>query len=187
METKLFIPVLLGTTRKERKSEHVANWLVDHLSTYKGVEIQLFDVRDFDFSGDEGESLKDQNPDWRDAVTRADGLIIIAPEYNHGYPGSLKMAIDILFSEYNHKPVGIVGVSAGGFGGTRVIENLLSVLREVGLVTSSVDLQVSRVGNAFAEDGALLDDKLPERADRFIHELLWLAQSLKWGRDNLED
>lgn len=66
---------------------------------------------------------------------QADGIVIVTPEYNRGYPGLLKYVLDTNLKEYIHKAVGICGVSAGGFGGARVIENLLPVLRELGLVT----------------------------------------------------
>lgn len=66
---------------------------------------------------------------------RADAFVLMAPEYNHGYPGLLKHVLDTNLKEYIHKAVGVCGVSAGNFGGTRVIENLLPVLRELGLVT----------------------------------------------------
>jgi hypothetical protein len=68
-------------------------------------------------------------------VNRADALVIVAPEYNHGYPGLLKHVLDTNLKEYIHKAAGIVGVSAGIFGGARAIQNLIPVLRELGLVT----------------------------------------------------
>lgn len=61
--------------------------------------------------------------------------MLVVPEYNHGYPGLPKHALDTNLKEYIYKAVGVCGVSAGGFGGTLVIENLLPVLRELGLVT----------------------------------------------------
>jgi NAD(P)H-dependent FMN reductase len=61
--------------------------------------------------------------------------VLVVPEYNHGYPGLLKHVLDTNLKEYIHKAVGICGVSAGGLGGTRVIQNLLPVMRELGLVT----------------------------------------------------
>ena len=58
----------------------------------------------------------------------------MTPEYNHGYPGLLKHALDMNLKEYIHKAVRICGVSAGPFGGARVIENLAPVMRELGFV-----------------------------------------------------
>ena len=93
------------------------------------------------------------------AVMRADALVIVTPEYNHGYPGLLKHALDTNLKEYIHKAVGIVGLSAGPWGGTRAIENLLPVMRELGLVTIFWDVNFSSVRKAFDHaTGALLEN-----------------------------
>ena len=90
-EPKLFIPVLLGTPRKKRESQDVAEWVCSQLRQREEIETQLFDVCDFKLPHDHyGQEIKDQFPEWRDAIIRADGLVIVTPEYNHGYPGSLK-------------------------------------------------------------------------------------------------
>jgi hypothetical protein len=87
--------------------------------------------------------------------------------------------------EYIHKAVGIVGVSAGPFGGTRVIENLLPVMRELGLVTIFWDVNFSSVQNVFSEDGALRDQSYLRRIDKFVAELIWMATTLRYGREHI--
>jgi NAD(P)H-dependent FMN reductase len=116
---------------------------------------------------------------------RADGLVVVAPEYNHGYPGILKHALDTNLKEYIHKPVGLCGVSAGGFGGTRVIESLVPVMRELGLVTIFWDVNVSGVQKVFDASGQLLDPTLPRRVDKFLAELTWMARVLRYGREQV--
>ena len=69
-------------------------------------------------------------------------------------------------SEYIHKAVGIVGVSAGGFAGARVIQGLLPVTRELGLATIFWDVNIGIVGKVFTEDGRLLDEAVVRRSDR---------------------
>ena len=76
----------------------------------------------------------------------ADGLVIVAPEYNHSFPGLLKHTLDSCLSEYIHKAVGLVGVSAGPFAGIRVVQGLLPVMRELGLVTIFWDINIGQVG-----------------------------------------
>src|SRR2546430_15014963 len=121
-ETKLFIPILLGTVRQNRESEKVAKLLFAKVSVHPEIETVLLDPRAMNLPmDDEGENLKFKNPQYRNAIMRADGLIIVSPEYNHGYPGSLKRTLDILLKEYIHKAVALVGVSSGSWGGTRVI------------------------------------------------------------------
>ena len=84
-------------------------------------------------------------------------LVIVTPEYNHSFPGLLKHVLDSCLKEYIHKPAGIVGVSAGPFGGVRVIQDFLPVLRELGLVNIFWDVNFGNVGKVFDESGNLLD------------------------------
>ncbi len=130
----LFIPIILGTARKGRRSENAARFMFEQTKGRAGVETEFVDVAKIPMRLDDaGEQMKD--PGFSALVTRADALVVVTPEYNHGYPGLLKHALDMNLDEYVHKAVGICGVSAGGFGGTRVIEALLPVMRELGLVT----------------------------------------------------
>ena len=118
-------------------------------------------------------------------MRRADALVLVVPEYNHGYPGLLKHVLDTNLKEYIHKAVGICGVSTGGFGGTRVIENLLPVMRELGLVTIFWDGNFSEVQNIFDADGRLLDQAYLKRTEKFLKELVWMATVLRYGREHV--
>lgn len=180
----LFIPVILGTARQGRQSEHVANFVFGEVKKREGVETELIDIRTLQFSTtDAGENIKDAQ--FSATVTRADALVIVTPEYNHGYPGLLKHALDTNLKEYIHKAVGVCGVSAGPFGGARVIQNLLPVLRELGLVTIFWDGNFSNVQTLFDENGQLLDQAFVRRIDKFLKELIWMAQTLRYGRENI--
>src|SRR6266404_3950669 len=153
-------------------------------SPASSVETELIDICSLALPTDDaGEGIKDSL--FSSKMDRADGLVIVAPEYNHGYSGLLKHVLDSCLKEYIHKAVGIVGVSAGPFGGTRVIENLLPVMRELGLVTIFWDVNFSSVQNVFAEDGRLLDDSYIRRTDKFLRELIWMAKALRQGREQI--
>jgi NAD(P)H-dependent FMN reductase len=112
-------------------------------------------------------------------------LVLIVPEYNHGYPGLLKHVLDTCLKEYIHKAVGIAGVSAGPFGGARVIQNLLPVMRELGLVTIFWDVNFSSVQNVFSLEGKLLDEAFLRRIGKFLDELIWMAKTLRHGREQI--
>src|SRR5258705_8916937 len=163
----VFIPVILGTARKGRASENVARFVHGEMQKRQCVETELIDILGLDFPNtDAGEALK--HAGFSETIARADGLALIVPEYNHGYPGLLKHVLDSNLKEYIHKAVGVCGVSAGGFGGTRVIENLLPVMRELGLVTLFWDGNFSNVQNIFDPTGALVDQTYLKRIDKFI-------------------
>lgn len=186
MDKELFIPVLLGTPRKNRESGNVAHWVCAKMRERADIETQLFDVCDFQLPHDHyGQEIKEQFPQWRDAIIRADGLVIVTPEYNHGYPGSLKSVLDLLLREYVHKAVAFVGVSAGPWGGTRVIEACVPMVRELGLAVTFSDLNFPKVGDKFDADGNLLDEAYNRRVGDFLDELAWMATTLRWGRNNV--
>src|SRR5437867_4774269 len=88
-------------------------------------------------------------------------------------------------SKNTFKAVGIVGVSAGPFGGARVIQNLLPVMRELGLVTIFWDVNFSNVQATFSPEGALLDASYVRRIDKFVKELIWMAKTLRYGREQI--
>jgi len=149
-----------------------------------GVETELIDIAKMQLPiKDAGEAIR--NPQFASKMERADALVIVSPEYNHGYSGLLKHVLDSCLKEYIHKAVGIVGVSAGPFGGTRVIQNLLPVMRELGLVTIFWDVNFSSVQAAFSTEGALLDPSYVRRIDKFLKELIWMARTLRYGREQV--
>ena len=185
-EEKVFLPILLGTNRKERASEAVARWVFSKMREREEIETEFFDVRDFDLPRDHyGTEINDQFPEWRDAIIRADGLVVVTPEYNHGYPGILKSVLDLLLKEYIHKAVAFVGVSAGAWGGTRVIEACVPMVRELGLAVTFSDLNFPQAQKKFDENGNLLDEAYKRRIKDFLDELVWMSRALKWGRENL--
>src|SRR5207248_1405256 len=107
----LFIPVILGTARKGRRSENAARFVFEETKKRAGVETEFVDICKIPMRLDDaGEQMKD--PAFSDLARRADGLILVVPEYNHGYPGLLKHALDMNLEEYIHKAVGLCGVTA---------------------------------------------------------------------------
>ncbi len=185
-ENKLFLPILLGTNRKGRQSENVAKWLFGKMNEREDVETKFFDVRDFKLPQDDyGTAIGKDFPEWRDAIIKADGLVVVAPEYNHAYPGSMKSVLDLLLKEYIHKAVALVGVSASPWGGTRVVEACVPMVRELGLAVTFRDLNFPQVQNKFDESGNLLDEKYDKFVVDFLDELVWMSGALRWGRENL--
>jgi NAD(P)H-dependent FMN reductase len=183
---KVFVPLLLGTNRKERQSEKVARWILTQIEKRDDIETKFFDVRDFRLPPDDyGTDIAHLFPDWRDSIIKADGLIIVAPEYNHGYPGNLKSVLDLLLKEYIHKAVAVCAVSAQMWGGTRLIESLVHTVREMGLAITFTDLNFPRVQEKFDENGELKDKIYEKLAAGFLDELVWMSRTLRWGRENV--
>src|SRR4029077_14798119 len=90
----LFIPVILGTSRRGRRSEHVARFVLDEVKKRDGVETELIDIRTLPMKLDDaGEEMKD--PAFAALVKRADALVLVVPEYNTGFPGLLRRRFDV--------------------------------------------------------------------------------------------
>src|SRR5438132_7769038 len=181
----IFAPVILGKSRQGRASEHAAHFVVDHVSKRSDIRTDLIDIRNIRLSIDDaGESIKD--PKFSATVNEADALIFVVPEYNHSFPGLLKHVLDTNLKEYIHKAAGVCGVSAGPFGGARMIQNLQPVLRELGLVTIFSDVYFGNAGKLFdPATGAIADPAYTGRVDKFLNELVWMARALRYARENI--
>src|SRR3989475_7132863 len=156
MERPLFIPLILGTARQGRESEHAARFVFEQTKKRTGVETEFIDVRTLPMRLDDaGEQMKD--PAFSATIERCDALIIVVPEYNHGYPGLLKHALDMNLKEYIHKAVGICGVSAGVFWGARGVEGLLPGMRGIGLGSNFLDVKFGKGQENFYVEGRMLD------------------------------
>jgi NAD(P)H-dependent FMN reductase len=181
----VFLPVILGTSRQGRASEHAARFVFQEVSQRPDMTTELIDIREIRLPIDDaGEAIKDAK--FSATVERADGLILVVPEYNHSFPGLLKHVLDTNLAEYIHKAVGVCGVSAGPFGGARMIENLLPVLRELGLVTIFWDVYFGNARTLFdPATGKISDPTYRERVKKFVDELLWMARALRFARENI--
>jgi NAD(P)H-dependent FMN reductase len=107
-------------------------------------------------------------------------VIIVTPEYNGGYPASLKNAIDLLYDEWNHKPIGIATVSSGPFGGSQALVSLQFTLWKMKATTIPAMFSVPTVEKAYDENGMALDKEASDKlADVFIQELLRCIEAAK--------
>lgn len=183
--SKLFIPILLGTIRPKRESVKAARLVEKVGKSIPGIEVQLVDPIDYHFPYD-GNDPENKDPRYTALTVKADAFFIVTPEYNHGYPGTLKRMLDSELKNYIHKPVAFAGVSNGIFGGARVIEALVNTVREMGMAATFSDVYFPEVQNLFDENGEIKDLGYVKRIERAYTELIWMAKSLKWGRENLD-
>jgi NAD(P)H-dependent FMN reductase len=181
----VFLPIIIGTPRQGRLTEPAANFVFGEVSKRGDIETELIDIRKIAIRMDDaGEALKDS--EFSATVARADGLILVVPEYNHSFPGLLKHVLDTNLKEYVHKAIGVCGVSAGPFGGARMIQSLLPVLRELGLVTIFSDVYFGTAGKLFdLATGKITEPAYVGRVEKFLNELVWMARALRHARENL--
>jgi NAD(P)H-dependent FMN reductase len=112
------------------------------------------------------------------SVCRADGLILVAPEYNGSFPASLKNVIDLLNEEWKRKPVALVPVSSGAFGGTQLVMQLQFVLWKLRAWVVPGAMHVPQVKDQFGEDGTATDAAAwAKRCDALLAELEWAIEA----------
>jgi NAD(P)H-dependent FMN reductase len=158
--------------------------MLEQIEKRRGIATELIDISKLPMPVDDaGDAIKDAAFSGKMAL--ADALVIVTPEYNHSFPGLLKHVLDSCLKEYIHKAAGLVGVSAGPFGGVRVIQDFLPVIRELGLVNIFWDVNFSNVASVFDESGRLLEPAFIKRVDKFLDELIWMAKALRYGRANI--
>ena len=187
------IQVILASIRRGRFGEKPAAWLMDRLSTRGDLSAELIDLRDhplpiFDQPAPPTRTLREYPNEeiarWGQTIDRADGYIVITPEYNHGYPASLKNALDYVFPELNRKPIAFVGY--GNVGGARAIEQLrlVAVEFEMAPLRHAVHILPDLMIAAMKADPFTLDlfASLDERLDRAAADLAWWASALATAR-----
>jgi NAD(P)H-dependent FMN reductase len=173
---KLVIPILLGTGRPDNMSQYVAKYVHSQALVY-GFESRLISPEDY-ATRLTGETTP-CSPSWPNIMDGADGLIIVTPEYNHGYPGELKNMIDQAFDEYYRKPVGFVGVSTNVMGGARAIEVLKLVMIYTNAVVLNNSVFFGNIQNLIDEHGNMLDSSYQEQMKSLFDEIEWFANVLR--------
>ena len=177
----MYIPVILGTARQGRQSEKAALFMLQKVQE-ADLESEIIDVRDYRQEATDNTEKSPPAQKLAEKARRADGFIIVSPEYNHGYPGELKMLLDMLFSQYAHKPVGICGVSSGAWGGTRMVEQLRQICLAFHMVPTCEAVYFPKVQELFDKEGSLLGRSQHGQAKRLLEELILYARALKAGR-----
>ncbi|MCB9798423.1 NAD(P)H-dependent oxidoreductase [Candidatus Nomurabacteria bacterium] len=182
---KLHIPVVLGTARKGANSIKVARYLFGELKKKSSIKTKLLKVETFMLGRTvpDWQSKKLTRP-WSKEVDAADAFVFVIPEYNHGYPGELKMVMDQVFDQYYRKPCLLVGVSTGRFGGARVLENISPVITNFEMVITG-KLYFDNVKELFDQNGNIKDPhSWGKRVQKQYHMLYEDAKGMKVFREN---
>jgi NAD(P)H-dependent FMN reductase len=178
-----YIPIILGSIRRNRETVKVAGCVLDLMKDVSCITTELIDLRSLNLPMmEERLRFRDDPPpalsEFSGKISRADAIVIVTPEYNSGYPGVLKNALDYLKDEYKRKPFGIVTVSSAWSGGMLCLTALRQVILHLGGVPIPAILPVPKVQEAFDEHGNSRDLKFQERAKQYLGELLWFTEAL---------
>lgn len=177
------IVVLSSSIRIKRASHRVALYFKQYLEEAKLASVTLLDLDQCNFPLFTERLSRMEAPekaisDFAETIKSADGVIIVTPEYNGGYPASLKNVVDLLYDEWKRKPVAISTVSSGPFGGMNVITSIQYSLWKIGAWTVPALFPVVKVEESFDAQGLPADKAgTDKRAKRFMDELLWCVEA----------
>jgi NAD(P)H-dependent FMN reductase len=188
MGDKLNIKIIVGSTREGRFGKTVAEWIHGIASQREDMSTEVIDLRDWPLPFFESARspasgiLAEEARAWSELIGCADGFVIIAAEYNHGYTAVLKNALDHLYHEWCNKPVGFVSYG-GASGGSRSVEQLRLVAIELQMAPIREAVVIPMARNAFGEDGQPLNTATNDRATAVLDQLAWWATALKNARN----
>lgn len=163
---KVTVAVLVGSLRSASINKQLAESVVRNAPA--GIEFSVvenigrvpFYNEDVDHAPGSTDGVLDPEVvALRERVAAADAVLIVTPEYNGSAPAVLKNAIDWLSRPYGTgaltgKPVGVIGVALGRFGGTWSREDIRkSVKIAGGQVVEEVEFGVS--GSQLDDSGRL--------------------------------
>lgn len=176
------IAVLSASVRTGRQSHRVALYFHNYLSKQNLATAEILDLNVYQFPLF-NERLKYQTTptpdvlDFAGRIRNADGVLIVTPEYNGGYPASLKNVVDLLYDEWYRKPIAIATVSDGIFGGTQVITSLLFSLWKIRAWVVPARFPVLNVETSFDPDGHPAKPDIDDRAEIFLKEFFWCIEA----------
>lgn len=180
------LKVIVASTRPGRKGPAIAKWLMDLLNKQSDFEVELIDLKEVNLPFmDEAEHPRFQKYQhehtkaWSKRIAAADAFIFVTPEYNFGYPATLKNALDFLYQEWTYKPVGFV--SYGGIaGGTRAVQMLKQVVTAMKMVPLVEGVNVPFFTKYIDDEERFIGDEGHIRAaEGMLKELLWWTQKLQ--------
>ncbi|MDD2680765.1 MAG: NAD(P)H-dependent oxidoreductase [Patescibacteria group bacterium] len=163
------LAIILGTAREGRQSFKVAEYIYNYLAKDEELDTVLVDIKKYAVNKTIPPWQKSEETlAWRELVKNSDAFILVVPEYNHGYPGELKIVLDQEAEAYVNKPIVLAGVSAGKFGGTRVVEAILPVLNTLGLRNLPHPLYFPEVETLFAQSKEDIDNIYLKKIDNIV-------------------
>jgi len=142
------LKIIIASTRPGRKGPLLADWIYEKASEHAEFSVEMIDLAKVNLPFfDEPHHPRLQQythqhtKDWSAKIASADAFILVTPEYNYGFPATIKNAIDFLYHEWRHKPIGFV--SYGGIaGGTRCVQMLKLTLTALDMVPLTAAVNV---------------------------------------------
>lgn len=172
------ITLILGTSRTNNESSKVAQFLKGMLEESGLAEVSYLDLGEaaFPILEERLDHMETPLPSlafWNQKIQASQGILIVAPEYKNGYPGSLKNFLDYLpRAAFQYKPIGIATVSSGIIGGVNCLAQLRLVCLAMAGLPIPNHLRVPQVKSLFPADGSGPGEDFHTLASGFVSEYL---------------
>jgi chromate reductase, NAD(P)H dehydrogenase (quinone) len=120
----------------------------------------------------------------REQIARADGVLLVTPEYNYSIPGVLKNAIDWASrppdQPFNEKAVAVMGASSGMLGSARAQYHLRQCFVFLNaFVMNRPEVMVAKAGERFDQHGALTDENTRQHVMKLLHAFVEFIERVK--------
>jgi NAD(P)H-dependent FMN reductase len=177
------ISIISSSIRHNRNSHRIALYFNNYLTTNNLATTEILDLKEYDFPIFDNPLKAQKNPtvqtlDFAKKIKASEGIIIVTPEYNGGFPASLKNVLDLLLEEWRHKPIAIATVSAGPFAGSQALISLQFTLWKMKAWTITEMFSVPKVQDTYDELGNPTDKAATDKlAMPFVKELLWCIKA----------
>jgi NAD(P)H-dependent FMN reductase len=172
--------IVIASTRPGRVGLPVARWFEEEARNHAGFDrIDVLDLAaiDLPFLDEPNHPRLQQYTQphtkaWSATVSATDAFAFVMPEYNFGFNAPLKNAVDYLFAEWSHRPIGLV-TYGGVSGGTRAASMITEVMRSVAAPVLLEAVHIPFVRQLVAEDGSLRpNDSMPGAARTLLDALV---------------
>jgi Predicted flavoprotein len=181
--TRPRLTVVIASTRSGRFGPTVGRWFADVARKEATFDVDVIDLVDVELPA----SLEPTPVTRRftEQIGASDAFVIVTPEYNHSFPGQLKIALDSVRDEWHAKPVAFV--SYGGLsGGLRAVESLRLVAAELHMVSIRATVSFHAARDRFGADGQPLTPEEPlAAAEGLLAQLAWWTDVLGRGRTRM--
>jgi NAD(P)H-dependent FMN reductase len=176
------IAVIIGSTRMGRVGDAIARWFVDRAKQRDDLELDVLDLAEFDFPARYPEEVTAEMNRFTGSIDRADGFVVVTPEYNRSFPASLKQAIDYGYDEWHAKPVGFVSYGCRSRG-HYAVEGLRVVFTELHTVCVRDEVSIDLMDVTLRPDGSPRHvDGLEPTVTVMLDQLLWWSNALRTAR-----
>jgi len=167
------VAVVVGSLRRESINRKLAENLT-RLASGK-LDLRTLDISAIPlFNQDLETELPPEISRFKGAITEADAVLFVTPEYNRSVPGVMKNVIDWGTrpsgqNSWNGKPAAVIGASGGRLGTVSAQQHLRNVLAAVNMsVMAQPEAAITLGRDQMNEDGVIIDASLVARLEKFL-------------------